>query len=146
MITSDNTPSLPESSKEEEIQSRREKVMELLAQCWPEQKIADKLGVSKITISRDVKWLKEYASTKWIDEILDVGFFYHMKKCFDEFEYLKIKLHQFIDEDHSVKEKISAIRALNDIMCTQTSILGEGPMLKRVKQLVDRNKLPNLQN
>jgi len=146
MITSENISSLPDKSKEEEVQARREKVMEYLAQCWTEQKIADELGVSKITVVRDVKWLKEYASTKWADEIIYEGFFYYMKKCFDEFEYLKRKLHQFLVEDHTVKEKIMAIKALNDLMYTQASIYAEGPVLQKLKQFVERYKKPNLQN
>ena len=146
MITSDNVPSLPERSKEEEIQERREKVMELLAQCWTEQRIADELKVSKITVVRDVKWLREYAATKWADDLVGEGFFYYMKRCFDEFEYLKRKMHQILEEDHPVKEKIMATKTLNDLMSNQVNVISAGPFLRSLKQIVNRTKQPNFQN
>ena len=146
MITSENIPSLPDKSKEEEVQARKEKVMEYLAQCWTEQKIADELGVSKITVVRDVKWLREYAYSKWADDLVGEGFFYFMKKCFDEFEYLKRKLHEILEEDHSSREKISAIKALNDLTCSQASVFTAGPVLQKLKQFVNRHKRPDLPN
>lgn len=144
MITSENVPALPDQSKEEEIQERREKVMELLAQCWTEQRIADELKVSKITIVRDVKWLREYSASKWADDLVNEGFFYYMKKCFDEFEYLKGKMHQFLEEDHPVKEKVMVTKTLTDLICNQVNIVSAGPVLQGLKQIVNRNKQPNL--
>jgi len=138
MITSQNTPQLPDKTKEEEIKERREKVNELLGKGWTEKKIAAELKVSYITIVRDVKYLKEQVFD-WVDEQARVGFMFECKKCLDELDNLKTRMYDILDDPNSKPEvKIKISRELREILHLKIEKLGLIPTLQGMKNIVSQ--------
>jgi len=60
-------------TKKFHLEERRRQVASLLAQSMTEQEIADKLGVDRSTISRDIKALK-LLSQRFVFDLVKSGF------------------------------------------------------------------------
>jgi len=131
MITSQNTPQLPDKTKEEEIKERREKVNELLGKGWTEKKIAVELKVSYITIVRDVKELKEQ-TFEWVDEQARTGYMFECKKCIDEIVNLKSTMYDMLYDPNSSPElKLKISKEIREILRFKIETLEVIPTQRR---------------
>lgn len=136
MINSQNSPQLPDKSKEEEIRDRREKVNELLGKGWTEKKIAGELNVSYITIVRDVKELKEQ-TFQWVDEQARTGYMFECKKCIDEIDNLKSTMYDMLYDPNSNPElKLKISKEIREILRFKIERLEVIPTIQGVKNMI----------
>jgi len=136
MIASQNTPQLPDKTKEEEIKERREKVNELLGKGWSEKKIALELKVSYITIVRDVKELKE-RTFEWVDEQARTGYMFECKKCIDEIDNLKSTMYDMLYDSNSNPElKLKISKEIREILRFKIERLEVIPTIQGVNNMV----------
>jgi IS30 family transposase len=77
-------------TKKFHLDERRRQVASLLAQSITEQEIADKLGVDRSTISRDIKVLKQM-SQLFVFDLAKSNLAYYYKHCIDGIEEVSRK-------------------------------------------------------
>ena len=77
-------------TKKFHLEERRRQVASLLAQSMTEQEIADKLGVDRSTISRDIKTLK-LLSQRFVFDLAKSDLAYYYKQCIDGIEEVRRK-------------------------------------------------------
>jgi len=113
-------------TQEQEIEERREKVSQLLLQGFTEVLVAKELGVSRETIVRDVRVLKEEA-LPWFDDLAGIGFAHEAKLALDKLRQCERWLHELRDQAKTSDEKLKAIRALEENIICQSQYLANGP-------------------
>jgi DNA-binding CsgD family transcriptional regulator len=72
------------------IEQRRRKIATLLAQSMTETEIAQELNVNQLTISRDIKMLKEL-SQRFVFDLAKSDLAYYYKQCIDGIEEVRRK-------------------------------------------------------
>lgn len=93
------------------IRKRREAVSSCLVRRMKETEIAEKLGVSRQTIVRDVAFLKR-ESQSWLDGIAREGFIFEYKLALDRIKEVGARLQELFDQTHNVVEKIAILREI----------------------------------
>jgi len=117
------------------INERRIKVTEYLLQGYSEIKIADILGISRETIQRDVKFLRE-ESIKYLRMFPTQEYLFLYKLSVDKLQSYELQLNQ-LKEDASTENKIRIIRELHKNIDLQVKMLAS-PMLAHIKYLLKR--------
>jgi IS30 family transposase len=77
-------------TKKFQLEERRRQVASMLAQSMTEQEIANKLGVDRTTISRDVTVLKRM-SEQFVYDLAHSDLAYYYKQCLNGLEEAKRK-------------------------------------------------------
>lgn len=115
----------------------------MLAQSMTEQEIADKLGVDRTTISRDVTILKKM-SQQFVYDLAHSDLAFYYKQCIDGVEEAKRKawiIFNRLTESSSpgtVKDSLLALKLTVDCNEAQFSLFKEGPAIMQIKRLEER--------
>ena len=115
----------------------------MLAQSMTEQEIADKLGVDRTTISRDVTILKKM-SQQFVYDLAHSDLAYYYKQCIDSVEEAKRKAWIIFNRltvsssPGAVKDSLLALKLTVDCNEAQFSLFKEGPAIMQIKRLEER--------
>ena len=115
----------------------------MLAQSMTEQEIADKLGVDRTTISRDVTILKKM-SQQFVYDLAHSDLAYYYKQCLNGLEEAKRKawliFNRLAESSSSgaVKDSLLALKLTVDCNEAQFSLFKEGPAIMQIKRLEER--------
>jgi Trp operon repressor len=110
----------------------------MLAQAMTEQEIADKLGVDRTTISRDVKVLKQM-SQQFVYDLAHSDLIYYYKQCLNGIEEAKRKawliFNRLTESSNpgAVKDSLLALKLTVDCNEAQFSLFKEGPAIMQIK-------------
>jgi IS30 family transposase len=126
------------SNSQLSLEERRRQVAHLLARAKTETEIAQSLGVSQQTISRDIQALKE-ASLQFVYDLAksDLAYYYKQKlNGLDEVIGEAWKMYGSTVTNR--KEKLMALKII--VMAHETSfkLLNEGPAILAMKAMDDR--------
>ncbi|MPZ07271.1 MAG: HTH domain-containing protein [Nitrososphaeraceae archaeon] len=130
-------------SKKFQLEERRRQVASMLAESMTEQEIADKLGVDRTTISRDVTILKKM-SQQFVYDLAHSDLAYYYKQCLNGLEEAKRKawlIFNRLTESSSsgaVKDSLLALKLTVDCNEAQFSLFKEGPAIMQIKWLEER--------
>jgi len=121
------------------ISKRREKVVACLRKGVSETKIAEILDVSRGTIVRDVKHLKDSSQT-WLDGIAKGGFIFEYKTGLDNIKESRNKLEKLYKESSDIEQKRRIIKSLDDNEKLYLQILGEAPTIHAFRKVIQGNQ------
>jgi IS30 family transposase len=130
-------------TKKFQLEERRRQVASMLAQSMTEQEIANKLGVDRTTISRDVTVLKRM-SEQFVYDLAHSDLAYYYKQCLNGLEEAKRKawlIFNRLAESSSpgtVKDSLLALKLTVDCNEAQFSLFKEGPAIMQIKRLEER--------
>jgi transcriptional regulator with XRE-family HTH domain len=120
------------------IKERRKEVASLLSRSTSEREIAEKLGVDRSTISRDIKALK-IECQQFIFDLAKSDLAYYFKQSLDGIiEAKKESWKIFIDPYVPVREKLLALKIIIQSDETRFKLLTEGPSVLNMKSMEDR--------
>lgn len=109
-------------TKELEIQARKNKVWTLFVQGYSQQKIAEKLGVSLKTISRDFQELKT-TSKEWLDALPEgEAQLYHMKN-FEAIQRVSEELWNLFEKTKDENKKLNILNQIADKAKLQSEMM-----------------------
>jgi IS30 family transposase len=115
----------------------------MLAQSMTEQEIADKLGVDRTTISRDVTILKRM-SEQFVYDLARSDLAYYYKQCLNGLEEAKKKawlIFNRLTESSSpsaVKDSLLALKLIMECNEAKFALFKEGPAIMQIKRLEER--------
>jgi IS30 family transposase len=130
-------------TKKFQLDERRRQVASMLAQSMTEQEIADKLGVDRTTISRDVTILKKM-SQQFVYDLAHSDLAYYYKQCIDGVEEAKRKAWIIFNRltvsssPGAIKDSLLALKLTVDCNEAQFSLFKEGPAIMQIKRLEER--------
>jgi biotin operon repressor len=131
-------------TKKFQLEERRRQVASMLAQAMTEQEIADKIGVDRTTISRDVKVLKQ-KSIQFVYDLAHSDLAYQYQQCLNGIQEAKRKawtifyrLNQQPDRPGAVKDSLLALKLTVDCNEAQFSLFKEGPAIMQTKRFEER--------
>lgn len=116
------TQQLPQKNEKQKLQERREKVSHLLVKGCKQLDMADQLGVSRETIARDVRFLKEQAMT-WFKTVSTADYIFEYKILLDKLKDFEFDMRQMIKNSSDNSEKIKIIKPLQDNIELQLKML-----------------------
>lgn len=119
------------------IQARREKVAQYLIKGIPETLIAQMLGVSRKTITRDVAFLKASAQN-WLDGLAKDGFIFEYRLTLDKLRDHELELQRLFLQTIDIAQKTQILRALDDNAKLYLELLGETPTVHAYKRAVKK--------
>ena len=124
------------------LEERRRQVASLLAQSMTEQEIADKLGVDRSTISRDIKILK-LLSQRFVFDLAKSDLAYHYKQCIDGIEEVRRKGWEIFKGQNNnskltPKNKLLALKVIKECNKAKFALFKEGPSIMHIKSLEER--------
>jgi uncharacterized protein YerC len=129
-------------TKKFHLEERRKQVSSLLAQSMTEQEIADKLGVDRSTISRDIKVLKAL-SQRFVFDLAKSDLAYYYKQCIDGIEEVRRKGWEIFkcqnnDINLTPKDKLLALKVIRECNEAKFALFKEGPSIMHIKSLEER--------
>ena len=129
-------------TKKFHLEERRRQVASLLAQSMTEQEIADKLGVDRSTISRDIKTLK-LLSQRFVFDLAKSDLAYYYKQCIDGIEEVRRKGWEIFkgqnnDSNLTPKDKLLALKVIRECNESKFALFKEGPSIMNIKSLEER--------
>jgi IS30 family transposase len=125
-------------AKKYQIEERRRQIGSMLAQSMTEQEIADRLGVDRTTISKDIKVLRRMSQTFIYDLAKsDLAFYY--KQCLDTMQAAERIMWETIrnNKDLHAKERCQIAKIIIESAQARFSLFGDGPTVMKVKQMGD---------
>ena len=126
-------------TKKFHLEERRRQVASLLAQSMNEQEIADKLGVDRSTISRDIKVLK-LLSQQFVFDLAKSDLAYYYKQCIDGIEEVRRKGWEIFKGQNNLspKDKLLALKVIRECNEAKFALFKEGPSIMHIKSLEER--------
>jgi len=128
--------------KNDAIKRRREKISYLLIKGKNETEIAYELKVSRITIVRDVSFLKKH-SQNWLDGLAKNGFIFEYKLALGKIRDHESELQKLYSQTEETSHKIQILKTLDDNAKLYLELLGETPTIhaykRAIKQAQDQN-------
>jgi hypothetical protein len=112
--------------KRSAIRARREQVSYYIVKGTPEARIAELLGVSRITIARDVAYIRGGARG-WLDGLARDGFIHEYRMALEKLRDHEYGLQKLLDKTDDVAQKLQIIRALDENTRLYLELLGETP-------------------
>jgi len=109
-------------TKELEIQARQNKVWTLFVQGYSQQKIAEKLGVSLKTISRDFQELKT-TSMEWMDSLPEGEAQLCHKKNFESIQRVLEELWNLYEKTKDENKKLNILNQIADKAKLQSEMM-----------------------
>jgi transcriptional antiterminator len=120
------------------IEKRRKQVASLLSKSYTEDEIANQLGVTQATISRDIKVFKQ-TSQQFVYDLAKSDLAYYYKRSIDGIEEAKKEAWKiYNNEAVADREKLLALRLIMQADETRFKLFSEGPALLAIKSLEDR--------
>ena len=128
--------------KKYHLEERRRQVASLLARSMTEQEIADKLGVDRSTISRDIKVLKQL-SQRFVFDLAKSDLAYYYKQCIDGIEEVRRKGWEIFkcqnnDINLTPRDKLLALKVIRECNEAKFALFKEGPSIMHIKSLEER--------
>jgi IS30 family transposase len=129
-------------TKKFQIEERRRQIASYLAQSMTELEIADKLGVTRVTISRDIKVLKEM-SQQFMYDLAKSDLAYYYKQCIDAIqEAERIIWESYRNKDQFTeperKERYQLAKMIIESVQARFSLFKDGPSIMAVKSMEER--------
>jgi len=117
----------------------------MLAQSMTEQEIADKLGVDRSTISRDIKVLKQL-SQRFVFDLAKSDLAYYYKQCIDGIEEVRRKGWEIFkgqnnNSNLTSRDKLLALKVIRECNEAKFALFKEGPSIMHIKSLEERRRL-----
>lgn len=122
------------------ITTRREKVFVMLSQGFNETEIADALCVDPSTICRDLKTIKRLCRTT-IKSIFEDVLPYEFKKSLISIQQLEKECWKIFNDntgEWTNKNKLDALKLLNQLNMANLEILQIGPLSLRAQEIVEK--------
>ena len=131
----------PKPHSAREIRERREKELLLMAKGCNQQDIAHELGISRMTINRDMHYINEMTN-KGLFDIARASFSTMYYNCVDGFnEIMKEcwKIYYNADNDPHISQwhKIAALRLAADIQEKKFRMFQDGPAVMDLNRMHD---------
>jgi transcriptional regulator with XRE-family HTH domain len=121
-----------------EILERRQKVLALMAKHLTESEIAQSLGISQATVSRDEQYLR-YQSKTFLDDLAKDLFVFEYQQCLEGLDQVgREGWLMFHDQNIAPKVRITVLAILKDCYESKFRMLSEGPTVVSVKKLGDK--------
>jgi|SRR5919108_290396 IS30 family transposase len=128
-----------------DIELRRRKVLELLAQATTEE-IAHILNVDQSTISRDIKYLKIQAQ-KFVHDLAKTDLCFYYKKSIDGIEEINRKAWEIYRDNINMQTKLLALKLAKECNEAAFSLFQNGPQIMNIRSLEERvNKIESSRN
>src|SRR6185312_11665338 len=130
-------------TKKFHLEERRRQVAFMLAQSMTEQEIADKLGVDRSTISRDIKALK-LLSQRFVFDLAKSDLAYYYKQCINGIEEVRRKCWEIFkgqnnnNSNLTPKDKLLALKVIRECNEAKFALFKEGPSIMHIKSLEER--------
>jgi DNA-binding transcriptional ArsR family regulator len=130
-------------TKKFHLEERRRQVASLLAQSMTKQEIADKLGVDRSTISRDIKVLKQL-SQRFVFDLAKSDLAYYYKQCIDGIEEVRRKGWEIFKGQNNTnnnltsRDKLLALKVIRECSEAKFALFKEGPSIIHIKSLEER--------
>jgi len=114
----------------------------MLAQSMTEQEIADKLGVDRSTISRDIKVLKQL-SQRFVFDLAKSDLAYYYKQCIDGIEEVRRKGWEIFkgqnnNSNLTSRDKLLALKVIRECNEAKFALFKGGPSIMHIKSLEER--------
>jgi len=107
-----------------------------------EQEIADKLGVDRSTISRDIKVLKQL-SQRFVFDLAKSDLAYYYKQCIDGIEEVRRKGWEIFkgqnnNSNLTSRDKLLALKVIRECNEAKFALFKGGPSIMHIKSLEER--------
>ena len=127
--------------EKENIELRRARVLELVAQGLSQKEIAEKVASSASTVSLDLQYLRETAKSN-IQNHIEERIPMQYEECQAGLKFILRKTYEMVDKATKPQEAISAMALAVDIYGKLMDLSTNGAILeKTVKWLEDRKKI-----
>jgi transcriptional antiterminator len=108
-----------------------------------EQEIADKLGVDRSTISRDIKTLK-LLSQRFVFDLAKSDLAYYYKQCIDGIEEVRRKGWEIFKAQNNnsnltPRDKLLALKVIRECNEAKFALFKEGSSIMHIKSLEERS-------
>ncbi|NWG36577.1 hypothetical protein [Nitrososphaera sp.] len=120
-----------------DIHARREKVAYYLVKGVPEGRIAELLEVNRMTIARDIAYIRGAAGS-WLDDLAKDGFIHEYKLALAKIRDHEFELQNLFKEARSVEQKTRILEALNETVRLYLEMLGETPTVHAYKRALKK--------
>lgn len=117
------------------VQKRRQNVSSYLRDGYSEFNIAKTLNVSRQTIVRDVKAIKN-AAHSWLDDLANGGFVFEYKLALERIQQSRIKLENLYDEAQDIEQKRRLLKSLDANTKMYLEILGNAPTIHAYRRAI----------
>lgn len=114
---------------------RREKISFMLTMGYKEEDIAKELKVSRRTIVRDVKYLRD-SYKKWGMDKLKNDLMFEARLGLDLFKNMRLRLFDLLEEATTIKEKLNIIQEIQSNCVGYLNNLYTGPVIRQVEDIV----------
>ncbi|MEM3160128.1 MAG: hypothetical protein QXJ74_05025 [Nitrososphaera sp.] len=115
------------------IRARREKVAYYMVKGIPEGSIAELMGVHRITVARDVAYIRG-AAKGWLDDLARDGFIHEYRLALAKIRDHEFELQKLLAEANGVAQKVEILRALDQNVKLYLELLGETPTVYAYKR------------
>jgi predicted transcriptional regulator len=116
-----------------EIPARREKVAYYLVKGAPEGRIAELLGVTRMTVARDIAYIRGSAKG-WLDDLARDGFIHEYKLALEKIRDHEFELQKLLDKAESIAQRVVILRALDENVRLYLELLGGTPTVHAYKR------------
>jgi IS30 family transposase len=118
-------------------EDRRRKVMQYVQQSMSETEIAQRLGVSKPTITRDIQHLREVAN-QFITSLAKDSLALWYKDLLDDTNKARLKAWSIYDNSKDEQRQLHALKIIITSNESIFNLLQAGPMVMSVKGIQDQ--------
>lgn len=125
------------------VKKRREKVSELLRRNFSETEIARRLGVSRQTIVRDVKFLKTFTQS-FLDDLAKDGFIFEYKMTLEKVKLNGERLEELYENEHDKRLKLDILRDKDRNAKLYIELLGESPTIHAYRKATQLKPIQNV--
>jgi transposase len=129
-------------TKKFKLEERRRQVASMLAQSMTEQEIADKLGVDRTTISRDVTVLKRM-SQQFVYDLAKSDLAFYYKQCLNTIQEAERMIWETYRSREQLseaerKERYQISKMIIDSVHARFTMFKDGPAIMQVKSMEER--------
>ena len=119
--------------KKKEVNERRDKVNRLLLKGANQIEIAKQLQTSISTVERDVRAIKELASS-WLDDLAKKGIVHEWKIGLDKLKDTERNLNTILQDTALPRDdRLRVLKQRDENIALQTQFLMDGPALHAIK-------------
>lgn len=120
------------------VAERRMKVSMMMAQSYPKTEITERLGISPETLNRDIAWLQSL-NADWLAATAKEGFIFENRMAIEKLKYQEQRLSELrVRCQSDIKDSVMLERAIMDNVKLQLEIIGKGPMLYALNDMLKR--------
>lgn len=119
--------------KRSAIRGRREKVAYYMVKGVPEGRIAELMGVHRMTIARDIGYIRS-AAKSWLDDLARDGFIHEYRLALAKIRDHEFELQKLLEEADDLAQKVEILRALDQNVRLYLELLGETPTVHAYKR------------